>query len=106
MLAVWDGVVLGNLCIGIFIIWRLFQIQERLDQKISDIDKSLGVVVGLIIEKIGRIPVENEKIRIQNLIFSIAEVTKLRIVCLLVSRAPEETEVPGQSLAKADKSEE
>lgn len=55
MVAVWDGVVLGNLCIGIFIIWRLFQIQERLDLKISEIDKSLGVVVGLIIEKIENI---------------------------------------------------
>jgi CBS domain containing-hemolysin-like protein len=69
----------------------------------SDISVTIG---GLIIEKIGRIPSENEKIRVQNLIFSIAEVTKLRIVGLLVSRAPEETESPGQSVDKNDTSEE
>ncbi len=59
----------------------------------TDLDSDLSVTIGgLIIEKMGRIPVENEKIRVQNLIFSVAEVTKLRIVSLLVSRAPEDTE--------------
>ena len=57
----------------------------------SDISVTIG---GLIIEKIGRIPIENEKIRIQNLIFSVAEVTKLRIICILVSKAHDEVLPP------------
>jgi CBS domain containing-hemolysin-like protein len=62
----------------------------------TDLNSDISVTIGgLIIEKMGRIPVENEKIRIQNLIFSISEVTKLRIVSLLVSTAPDEIETGG-----------
>ena len=53
--AVGIGFGLGTMAVNIFIIWRLFTIQDRLDLKIEEIDKSLGVVVGMIIEKIERI---------------------------------------------------
>ncbi len=65
----------------------------------TNLDSDISVTIGgLIIEKMGRIPIENEKIRVENLIFSVVEVTKLRIVSLLVSKAPEETDTPEKSI--------
>jgi CBS domain containing-hemolysin-like protein len=48
---------------------------------ISDISVTIG---GLIIEKLGRIPKENEVFRMQNLVFTVNEVSKTRIITLLV----------------------
>ncbi len=55
----------------------------------SDISVTIG---GLVIEKIDRIPIKNEIIKVGKLIFKVEEVTPLRIVHLRVSHAPEEVD--------------
>ena len=47
--SLWVG--LGTLGIGIVIIWRVFVIEAALHDRVDEIDRSLGSVVGMIIEK-------------------------------------------------------
>ncbi len=49
----------------------------------SEISVTIG---GLIIERLGRIPAQNESLRLQDLVFTIEEVTKARIVTINVQK--------------------
>ncbi|MFW9993859.1 MAG: hemolysin family protein [Candidatus Odinarchaeota archaeon] len=60
----------------------------------SDISVTIS---GLIIEKLGRIPVKDESIKLQNISFTMDQVTESRVVSLLVQKIPSETESPDPS---------
>ena len=49
----WVG--LGTLMVGIVAVWRIIVIETALHDRIDEIDRSLGSVVGMIIEKIDHI---------------------------------------------------
>lgn len=55
----------------------------------SDISVTIG---GLIIEKLGRIPEQGENYLLKDLLFTVKDVTKSRIVTLLLHKATEEDE--------------
>jgi len=46
----WVG--LGTLLVGIVAVWRIIVIETALHDRIDEIDRSLGSVVGMIIDKI------------------------------------------------------
>ncbi|MHA1966201.1 MAG: hemolysin family protein [Candidatus Hodarchaeales archaeon] len=61
---------------------------------LSDISVTIG---GLIIEKLGRIPVTNEVLKLRNLVFEVTEGTKSRIICLKVHKIEDPIEETDQS---------
>ena len=52
MVEVAVGLGLGTLVIGIVVIWRIWIVENTLHERITEIDHSLAVVVGNIIEKL------------------------------------------------------
>lgn len=55
MVEVWDAVGLGTLILVIVLIWRVWIVENAIHGRVDDIDRSLGSVVGMIIEKIDKI---------------------------------------------------
>ena len=49
------GLGLGTVIIGLFLIWRIFVIEENLNTRIDELDRGLGAVVGSIIERMDAI---------------------------------------------------
>ena len=49
------GLGLGTVIIGLFLIWRIFVIEENLNSRIDELDRGLGAVVGNIIERMDAI---------------------------------------------------
>lgn len=46
---------LGTLILVIVLIWRIWIVENAIHERVDDIDRSLGSVVGMIIEKIDKI---------------------------------------------------
>lgn len=55
MVEVWLWVALGNLVCSGVLIWRVLVVESTLHDRVDEIDRSLGGVVGLIVEKIDAI---------------------------------------------------
>ena len=55
MVEVGVGLGLGTVIIGLFLIWRIFVIEENLNTRIDELDRGLGAVVGSIIERMDAI---------------------------------------------------
>ena len=55
MVEVGVGLGLGTVIIGLFLIWRIFVIEENLNSRIDELDRGLGAVVGNIIERMDAI---------------------------------------------------
>tara|TARA_R110000824_G_scaffold90844_2_gene221609 strand:+ start:1383 stop:1739 length:357 start_codon:yes stop_codon:yes gene_type:complete len=52
MVEVWDMVGLGSLILTIVLIWRIEIVKATIHDRVDEIDRSLGSVVGMIIDKI------------------------------------------------------
>ncbi|UCE15166.1 MAG: hypothetical protein JSV04_08960, partial [Candidatus Heimdallarchaeota archaeon] len=55
------------------------------------------------LEQLGRLPKENEVVKINDLIITIEEVTESRIMCLLVHGVKKEEEKSGDSTPQTEK---
>lgn len=66
MVEVWLWVVLGNLICSIVLIWRVLVVESTLHDRVDEIDRSLGGVVGLIVEKIDAIGAQVPDINLIN----------------------------------------
>ena len=51
----WDGVGLATLGSVLVLLWRILIVERTLHERVDEIDRSLGAVVGMIIEKMDSI---------------------------------------------------
>ena len=52
MVTVWDGVAVGTLVMVCVLFWRIWIVETTIHDRVDEIDRSLGTVVGLLIEKL------------------------------------------------------
>ena len=86
----WDGVGLGSLILTIVLIWRIEMVKATIHERVDEIDKSLGSVVGMIIDKMDGFSQKMPEISLinQNPIGQILDFLK--------GNAPQESVINGQ----------
>lgn len=66
MVGVWDMVGLGSLILTIVLIWRIEVVKATIHDRVDEIDRSLGSVVGMIIDKIDNFSTQMPEISLIN----------------------------------------